>query len=202
MIHCTYTLVSILHSNNLQKQHVCENQVKTHVQIKCIRSYDVSWIIFFTKLFTTMYIIMYAKCIFVQLFYCRGKNRAKIELSNKTQFITKYWSSERRWHEWIIILIDCLLFNAPIENLSSICTGRGLTKLGLYPTRMAFAQEGVYFLANLQCCELFWWPVVSPSINFSHLLLLLQQHWTNFNQTRQGNSSLFKWRVTRPSPRG
>ena len=39
------------------------------------------------------------------------------------------------------------------------------------------------------------------SLNFSHFLLLLQNHWANFNQTwhkaslGRGDSSLFRWRV-------
>ena len=31
--------------------------------------------------------------------------------------------------------------------------------------------------------ELFWSRVVFPSVNFSHFHFLLQNHWTNFNQT-------------------
>ena len=48
---------------------------------------------------------------------------------------------------------------------------------------------------------------VRPSVNFSHFHLLLQNHWTNFNQTwpkaslGEGDSSLFKWRA-RPFPSG
>ena len=43
--------------------------------------------------------------------------------------------------------------------------------------------------------------VVDIVVNFSHFCLLLQNHWTNFNQTwhnaslGEGDSSLFKWRA-------
>ena len=43
---------------------------------------------------------------------------------------------------------------------------------------------------------------VCPSVNLSHFQLLLQNYWTNFNQTWHrasffgGDSSLFKWRTT------
>ena len=44
--------------------------------------------------------------------------------------------------------------------------------------------------------------VVVGVVNFSHFLLLLQNHWTNFNHAwykvslGEGDSSLFKWRTT------
>ena len=44
-------------------------------------------------------------------------------------------------------------------------------------------------------------PSVCLSVNFSHFHLLLQNHWTNFNQTwlkaylGEGDSSLVKWRA-------
>ena len=46
--------------------------------------------------------------------------------------------------------------------------------------------------------------VVDVLVNCSHFLLLLQNHWANFNQTwhkeslSEGDSSLIKWRATGP----
>ena len=51
-------------------------------------------------------------------------------------------------------------------------------------------------------CRSVFLPVCLPSENFSHVRLLLQKHWANFNQTRHKGSlgeelsSLFKWKTT------
>ena len=52
----------------------------------------------------------------------------------------------------------------------------------------------------IEICPLSFVVVVVVVVNFSHFHLLLQNHWTNFNQTwpkaslGEGNSSLLKWR--------
>ena len=52
----------------------------------------------------------------------------------------------------------------------------------------------------IEICPLSFVVVVVVVVNFSHFHLLLQNHWTNFNQTWpkaslvEGNSSLLKWR--------
>ena len=60
---------------------------------------------------------------------------------------------------------------------------------------------GLDFLVSISDHNLLLSIIVVVVVNFSYIHLLLQNHWTNFNQTwhkasvGEGDSSLFKWRA-------
>ena len=63
--------------------------------------------------------------------------------------------------------------------------------------QLSFSDPNFY-----DCPSLSLSSCVGVVINFSHIHLLLQNHWANFNQTwhkaslSEGDSSLFKWKAT------
>ena len=77
-----------------------------------------------------------------------------------------------RKHLWKVFSKQCIFGYDPLSNMAA--TGNS-----------CFWWADFFSSLGHRPCELLSWVVVHPSVSFSHLNLLLWNHWTELNQTCQ-----------------
>ena len=108
------------------------------------------------------------------------------------------WNRIRWFGSWYVDRNNSITFHAWYLLIYIIYHGSVIKKTYIFSSPELKAQVSFSdHLSSVVCLSVSL--SVRLSVNFSHFHLLLQNHWTNFNQTwhkaflGEGDSSLFKW---------